>query len=152
MSKRTNRLNSTDLTRTALLLLPLVAALTAAPSLQAQTASFAGVQTTVLGSGLRFPIGVATDGSGNVFIGDFNNNRVLKVSPTGTQTTVASDLKLPYGVAVDASGNVLIADAYNNRVVKVFRSGAQTTAVSGLNQPSGVAVDVAGNMFIADTE
>jgi hypothetical protein len=53
------------------------------------------VQSTILDSGLDFPIGVAVDGTGNVFIGDYGNNRVVKVSPTGAQTTVASGLKLP---------------------------------------------------------
>jgi hypothetical protein len=61
MSKPTNWANSKDLIRAAILLL-LVAALTAAPALQAQIVSFADIQSTILGSGLGSPTGVAIDG------------------------------------------------------------------------------------------
>src|SRR6476646_558168 len=61
MSKPTNWANSKDLIRAAILLL-LVAALTAAPALQAQIVSFADIQSTILGSGFGSPTGVAIDG------------------------------------------------------------------------------------------
>jgi hypothetical protein len=109
-----------------------------------------GTQTTV-GSGLNGPDGVAVDGSGDVFIADYGNNRVVEVKPDGTQTTVGSGLNGPDGVAVDGSGDVFIADSFNNRVVEVKPDGIQTTVASGLNLPSGVAVDGSGDVFIADT-
>ena len=59
------------------------------------------------------------DGSGNVYIADIRNNRVLKETLCGGQLhperIVASGLNA-YGVAVDGSGNVYIADYDNNRV------------------------------------
>ena len=90
----------------------------------AQTAHFRGAQSTVPTSGLNFPNGVAVDGSGNVYIADTDNNRVLKetLSAGGyTQSTVADaasgGLYVPYAVAVDGSGNVYIADSGNSRVL-----------------------------------
>ena len=42
----------------------------------AQTAHFDGVQ---LGDGVYEPLGVAVDGSGNVFVADQGNNRVVEL-------------------------------------------------------------------------
>ena len=90
------------------------------------------------------------DGSGDVFIADMGNNRVVEVKANGTQTTVGSGLYFPEGVAVDGSGDVFIADTGNNRVVEVKADGTQTTVGSGLINPAGVAVDGSGDVFIAD--
>jgi hypothetical protein len=40
-------------------------------------------QAVVVGSGLNHPYAVAVDSAGNVFIADFHNNRVVKVSVGG---------------------------------------------------------------------
>ena len=112
-----------------------------------------GVQAVVAAPGLFNPTGVAVDGSGNLFIADTGNNRVVKVKPDGTQATVGSGLSRPGGVAVDGAGDVFIADQGNgNEVVKVNPDGTQAiVAIAGLNHPEGVAVDGAGDVFIADT-
>ena len=128
-----------------------------------QVAFGPGVQSAV-GSGLTSPWGVAVDGSGNVYIADQMNNRVLKApasdptcSTASDCTTVGSGLNYPTGVAVDGSGNVYIVDEYNHRVLKVPASDPTcstasdcTTVGSGLNYPTGVAVDGSGNVYIAD--
>ena len=122
----------------------------------------AGTQTTVA-SGLNAPDGVAVEGailnslapggdawanapatvpadSGGIFIADTGDNRVVKINPDGTQTTIGTGLNAPTGVAVDSVGDVFIADSGNNRVVEVTPFGAQITVASGLNDPQGVAV------------
>jgi sugar lactone lactonase YvrE len=122
-----------------------------------QTAAhFAGWQTTV-GTGLNNPQGVAVDASGNVYIADTGNNRVLmETLSAGTyrQTTVGSGLLSPAAVAVDESGNVYIADTGNNRVlIETLAAGTytQTTVGTGLSGPQGVAVDESENVYISDT-
>ena len=124
----------------------------------AQTAAhFSGAQLG-LGSGLSRPWGVAVDGSGNVYIADSYNGRVLKETLSAgsyTQSTVASSgLVNPLGVAVDGSGNVYIVDATAG-VFKETVSGStytqSTVTTSSLNNPSGLAVDSSGNVYIADT-
>lgn len=73
---------------------------------------------------LNLPTGLAFDSAGNVYIADSGNNRVRKVSPDGTITTVAGDgtpavLSVPSAVAVSPSGVLYIADTDNHRVVKL---------------------------------
>ena len=131
----------------------------------AQTAHFRGAQSTVPTSGLNFPNGVAVDGSGNVYIADTDNNRVLKETLSAgsyTQSIVADaasgGLYVPYAVAVDGSGNVYIADTGNGRVLMETLSASGYTqsivadaASGGLDYPERVAVDGSGNVYIADT-
>ena len=133
----------------------------------AQTAHFAGTQSVVANaatSGLSEPSGVAVDGSGNVYIADTNNNRVLKETLSAgvyTQTVIASapyhPLNIPQGVAVDGSGNVYISDSINNRVLKetlsagrYIQSVVADYATHALSYPEGVAVDGSGNVYFAD--
>jgi sugar lactone lactonase YvrE len=107
-----------------------------------------GIMTTVAGGGNRYnvdnipaleaniglPVDVALDEQGNLFIVDYNNDRVLRVKASdNTITTVVGKrakgqslgdggtalearLNDPNGVAVIAGGHLLIADSVNNRV------------------------------------
>lgn len=64
---------------------------------------------------------MAVDTAGNVYLADFDNNRVLKL-PAGsaTQTELPfTGLNGPCGVAVDTAGDVYVNDADNNRVLKL---------------------------------
>jgi len=111
---------------------------------------------STIGSGLNGPAGLATDSSGNLYIADANNNRVLKETLTGgsyTQSTIGSGLATPAGVAVDGAGNVTIVDRGSNRVLEETLTGGsytQSTIVSGLFMPQGVAVDSNGDIYVAD--
>jgi NHL repeat len=115
-----------------------------------------GTQST-LGSGFSFPIGVAVDGSGNVFVADSNNGAVKEILVAGGYTTVntlGGGFDHPYGVAVDGSGNVFVADTNHSAVKEVLAAGGYTTINtlgSGFAFPKGVAVDASGNVFVADS-
>ncbi|MFH6999695.1 hypothetical protein ACHRVZ_17360, partial [Flavobacterium sp. FlaQc-57] len=148
-----------------------------------------GVVTTLAGNGsygfadgigataqFDSPIGVAVDASGNVYVADFGNNKIRKISPAGSVTTLAgstygfadgagtaAQFKGPCSVAVDASGNVYVADAYNHKIRKITPAGAVTTLAGSTSgfldgtgttaqfyTPYGVAVDASGNVYVAD--
>jgi sugar lactone lactonase YvrE len=100
------------------------------------------------GASLNRPFEVAADGSGNLLIADFSNNRVRRVdAATGIITTVAGDgafgfsgdggpatsasLGFPSGVAVDSSGNLFIADFSNRRIRRVDAATGIITTVAG---------------------
>ena len=97
---------------------------------------------------LRFPIGVAVDGAGNVYIADVLNSRVRKVdASTGTISTIAGTgrfgysgdggpateamLAHPEGVAVDTSGDVYIADTLNFSIRKVDACTGTISTIAG---------------------
>jgi len=98
---------------------------------------------------LAQPEGLVVDSGGNLYIADAANNRVRKVSPAGTITTVAGTghpgfsgdngpagsalLDQPYGVALDKAGDLYIADFGNQRVRRVGTDGTITT-VAGNGQ------------------
>ena len=112
------------------------------------TADFGGDGGTATSAELNDPLGAAVDGAGNLYIGDYFNNRVRKVTAsTGVITTVAgtgtfgyngdgeaatsAELSDPEGVAVDGAGNLYIADHAGNRVQKVSASSGAIATVAG---------------------
>src|SRR5206468_7405237 len=71
------------------------------------------------------PVGVATDGSGNVYVADTGNVRIQKFDASGTFLTTWGSygpdngaFEYPFGVTTDGSGHVYVADTYNNRIRK----------------------------------
>src|SRR6266702_1688502 len=124
-----------------------------------QVAFLPGALTTIAGTGLNHPTGVAVDASSNVYVTDTSNNRVLKETPSGGSYTesvlLSSGLNSPFGIAVDGAGNLYVVDALNRRVLKETLSmGGYTETVlvgTGLHSPTGVAVDGSGNVYYADT-
>jgi NHL repeat-containing protein len=88
-------------------------------------AAFGGDGGPATAAELNLPTGLAFDSAGNVYIADSGNNRVRKVSPAGTITTVAGDgtpgvLAAPSAVAISPSGVLFITDTDNHRIVKVL--------------------------------
>jgi sugar lactone lactonase YvrE len=118
------------------------------------SAGYSGDGGLATNASLWYPAGVAFDAVGNMYIVDYDNNRIRKMATNGVITTVASNLSAPYGVALDAAGNLYIAESSANDIRKVATNGVITiiTAINagGLSRPLDVALDAAGNLYIAD--
>ncbi|GBC76683.1 Serine/threonine-protein kinase PknD [bacterium HR08] len=130
-----------------------------------------GIITTVAGTGragfsgdgdlavraeLRFPLAVAVDADGRLYIADAGNNRVRRVNLDGTIATiagtgkrgfegddgpaVAAALDTPAALAFDKEGRLLIADMGNHRIRRVDLSSGQITTLAGKGTP-GAAGD-----------
>jgi hypothetical protein len=96
------------------------------------TFGFSGDGGAATNASLNYPMSVALDSVGNLYIADYDNQLVRKVDAAGVITTVA-------GNGTNGSGS----GTYSGD------GGAATNA--GLNGPDAVAVDTLGNLYIADT-
>ncbi|MBV8414389.1 MAG: IPTL-CTERM sorting domain-containing protein [Verrucomicrobia bacterium] len=120
----------------------------------ATLAGQAGVTGNTATSDFHDPTGVALDTSGNLYIADWLNSAIRKVTPAGVVTTPYAGFKMPYGVAADGSNNLYVADQGANLIQKITASTgtvstlAPSTSFSG---PLGVAVDSQGNIYVADS-
>jgi sugar lactone lactonase YvrE len=143
------------------------------------TYGYGGDGGPATGAQLNYPVGIALDSAGNLYIADSGNNLVRMVS-NGVISTVAgggflfgdggpatsAQLFFPAGVAVDSAGNLYIADTdddcirmvSNGVIITVAGNGTQGFSGDGgpatsaeLYSPESVAVDSAGNLYIADT-
>ncbi len=135
-------------------------------SLQARWGAGAGDGAPGDGSGaFDHPEGVAVAPSGNVYVADTANNRVVELSPAGSvivewgsRGTANGRFHSPSALAVDAAGRVYVLDGENNRVQE-FEAGGRFLATWGvrgtspgeLSQPKAIAVGCEGDVYVADT-
>ena len=99
--------------------------------------------------------GLCFDASGNLFITDYNNNKVDKVPPGGGSFSVfASGFSSPRDIVKDGSGNLYVTNGAANTISKVTTLGAVSTYAdntSGLfNYPYTLAFDASGNLYVAN--
>lgn len=136
------------------------------------------------GASARFegPRGLAVDASGNLYVADWGNSTIRKVTPGGVVSTLAglagewgdangtgtaARFRGPSSVAVDPNGTVYVTDSFNHTIRKVTQAGVVTTfagssGYSGFlngtgtgalfNKPNGVTVGTDGNLYVGDSE
>lgn len=99
------------------------------------TAGFGGDDGPADSAQLNLPLGVAVDSTGTLYVSDYHNHRVRKITADGTISTAAgtgtagfggddgpaasAQLYNPFGLAVDCVDTLYIADHLNNRIRKI---------------------------------
>jgi streptogramin lyase len=125
-----------------------------------------GVVTTLAGTPLRqgnangigtsasfhIPNDVAVDAFGNVFVADYENSSIRKITPAGTVTTFVTDMVNPTGITIGSDGYIYVVSPFLDEVRKVATNGTWTTVGSNLYNPFDVAIDGSGNLYIADSQ
>lgn len=143
----------------------------------------AGAKGSTDGTGVAarfdYPSGISTDGAGNVYVADFNNYTIRKITPAGVVTTLAGKagaggsidgtvaaarFEGPLAVATDSAGNLYVADL-RNTIRKITSAGVVTTlagtafargSIDGTGAAArfgfslGIATDSAGNVYVSD--
>ncbi len=114
-------------------------------------AGFSGDTGPAATANLDHPYGPVIDAAGNLYFADFDNNRVRRISPDGTITTVAGSgqagfggdggpataamLNKPVAVAIGPGGTLYIVDTFNMRVRQVSADGIITTVAGSGERP-----------------
>ncbi len=129
------------------------------------------------GSAARFysPFGITIDATGNLYVSEYHNSTIRKITPAGLVTTfaglagsagrvdglgTAARLHGPRGMAVDRSGNIYVAEGgggSSGAVRKITPQGMVTTfaVIPGPREnvdsgPADVAIDSTGNLYVID--
>jgi sugar lactone lactonase YvrE len=139
------------------------------PSIPFAVTTLAGSGTGAFANGtgaaakFKNPKGIAADEAGNIYVADYGNNRIRKITPGGTVSTFAGSsiagsedglgkaatFNHPYGIAVDASGNVYVSDNGGSLIRKITSDGLVSTFIENTSA-TGLATDASGNLYVAD--
>jgi sugar lactone lactonase YvrE len=122
------------------------------------------------------PWGITRDVSGNLYVADFSNNKIRKISPSGNVTTFVGStagfvdgqgtnakLSGPSGLYTDSTGNIYVTENNNFRIRKID-TAANVTTIAGwdggfadgigtnakFNQPVAITMDSSGNLYVAE--
>lgn len=113
---------------------------------------FARLQTVA--TGLATPIRIAVDHDGTYVVTSLGSKALLRITTTGTVSTIYSGAPLvrPFGVAVDSNGDYLVTDDSTNALYRITRAGALSTIWSGapFALPQGVALWGNGDYAVID--
>lgn len=146
------------------------------------SAGFSGDGGPATSAQFNAPSAVAVTADGSLLIADANNNRIRRVDPGGTISTVAggggalgdggpatsAQLAFPFEVAVQPDGGYLIVDVDQHRIRRVSPAGVISTvagtgvpgfdgdggaaAAAKINKPLGVSLTADGGYLIADRD
>ena len=143
------------------------------------TSGFAEGQST--NAKFSHPAGLAVDSEDNVYVADYGNHCIRKITPTGLVSTfagtgttagcsdsqspalLASTFNGPTDVAIDSNGNIFVTDYNNNKIRKITSDGMVSTYAGSsrgfaegqgiqaqFDRPHGLTVDADGNLYVAD--
>lgn len=101
---------------------------------------------------LTVPEGLVLDAGGNLYVAEYYQNALMKITPAGQVSTFATvGLSNPLGLAIDTNGNIYAANFGNNTITEYAPSGQESLfATNGLNQPYGLAMDANDNLFVVN--
>lgn len=140
-----------------------------------QVSTFAGSTTAGYADGtgqnarFNLPTALTIDAGGNLYVGDYNNRSIRKITPDGTVSSITTPSQLIYfnifGISIDKAGNIYGPNFITNNIVRISPSGVLSVvagsgklghtdgpaANASFNNASDVAVTASGAIIVADT-
>jgi hypothetical protein len=115
-----------------------------------------------------YPWDVVCDNAGNVYVAEYYDGKVRKLTPSGVVSTYSSGYYGPEGVAIDAHTNIYVADTDHEQIRMISPGGGNSTVLAGslevtgsqdgtntgatFSSPWGIAVDSQTNIYVADSD
>jgi sugar lactone lactonase YvrE len=127
------------------------------------TATSAGITLNVAAALIPFPVGIAADGSGNLYVTDNSTHIVQKITAANAVTTfagtsgqtgtadgtgTAARFNQPNGIAATTGGELTVADTANGTIRRLTAAGVVTT-LAGSSAARGNA-DTGGSSTSVD--
>lgn len=102
------------------------------------------------------PNGVGMDGSGNVFVTDYEGARIFKLTSGGGMLTIPTTTQ-PVDLALDGSGNVFVVTIggrcvhkFANNGLPLATFGSAGTGPGQFVDPNGIGLDAGGRIYVTD--
>jgi len=131
-------------------------------------------------SQFNFPMGICSDGNGNLYVSDSSNNKIRKIeissgivstfagSTQGYYDSVGTSARFhsPAGICYDGNGNLYVSDSNNSKIRKINISTKIVTTIAGSSSgyldgigiiakfisPFGICSDGNGNLYVVDID
>ncbi len=110
--------------------------------------------------GLDFPVAIAPDSAGHVWVANFGNSTLSEFAGDGTALSPATGftgggLSFPIALSFDAAGNIWVANQGANQISAFSSTGTALSPASGyagggLDVPQGVAADASGHIWVSN--
>ena len=113
----------------------------------------------------NMPPGIVATDKDTLYVADYGNNLIRKISPDGLVTTLATGVIEPAIITLDKDGNLYVSEWTGHRIIKITPAGLVSTfagsgnegqadgvgTAASFNKPAGIAFDKDGNLYVSDT-
>lgn len=115
-----------------------------------QTRNLFSLEDVARDGSINQPRGVFVESTGNVLVANCKGNNLLRVTPSGSVTTVLSGLSCPTDVDIDSNGNILVLNAAQT-ITKLAPNGAVTQISTGKFSHKALKAMADGRILFSDS-